>query len=498
MTDSTPSPFSIPNVKRFIYFRIFFNARFYYPIFTILFLDFGLTLSQFAILNVVWAATIVLFEVPSGALADVVGRRNLVVAAAVLMVFELLFLVLAPQGIPSLLFTFFVINRILSGLAEAAASGADEALAYDSLQARGMEDCWGQVLAVQMRAQSCAFILAMSIGAMVYDPELINSVFSWLGYQTTVNQDDTLRIPIYLTLVMAFLALYTTLGMREVATAHVSQDPNTTGSNTVGSSKPDSNAGNDNSFTASDNKTTVTEKAKPKIFEAFLLTIQAGRWILTTPLALCLILSGLMFDHVIRMILTLNSQYYRMIDLPEASFGLIGAGMSVVGLFVPAMARIASERCSLLASFLLMCLLCFLSLSGMALLVPYWGLAPALLIVVVMMMNNFLLSHHLHKITDSHQRATVLSFRGLSFNLAYGTLGLLYAALIAGLEKSESLSTLALDEAATADWTFAQSLLWFPGYFLIFALFLSLFAFYNLKSEGRQKITAKPNAKRGI
>ena len=44
-----------------------------------LFLDYGLTLGQFGMLNGVWAATIVLMEVPSGALADTIGRRNLLI-----------------------------------------------------------------------------------------------------------------------------------------------------------------------------------------------------------------------------------------------------------------------------------------------------------------------------------------------------------------------------------------------------------------------------------
>jgi len=465
-----PSPFSIPNVKRFIWFRIFFNGRFYYPVFTILFLDFGLTLAQFAMLNVVWAATIVLFEVPSGTLADTIGRRNLVVAASVLMVIELLLLAFAPQSIPTLLFAFFLLNRILSGLAEAAASGADEALAYDSLKAAGLESSWGRVLEMQMRTQSLAFIVAMSLGAMVYDPDLVNSVLSALAIDQRVDQNDTLRLPIYLTLVMAVLAVYTTLGMREAdSQQHVQQ-----------------------SHTEHHQDQAQTERTGPTVTEACALTLQAGKWILTTPFALCLILSGLMFDHVIRMVLTLNSQYYRMIELPEASFGLIGATMSLLGLFIPALARRATERYSIVTSFILMCALCLASLIGMALLIPCWGLLPALLVVVVMMMNNFLLSHHLNKIAESHQRATVLSFKGLSYNLAYGTLGLLYAALIAGLERSEAVESMAWSEAETADWTFAESLLWFPGYFLLFALLLSIFSFYYLGNQGRQHITAKP------
>jgi MFS family permease len=78
-TPNGKSALAIRNVRLFIAFRVFFNARFYYPIFTILFLDFGLTLEQFALLNAAWAASIVLLEVPSGALADTIGRRNLAV-----------------------------------------------------------------------------------------------------------------------------------------------------------------------------------------------------------------------------------------------------------------------------------------------------------------------------------------------------------------------------------------------------------------------------------
>jgi MFS family permease len=104
MSKAVISPFQIPNVRLFIIFRVLFNARFYYPVFSILFLDFGLTLSQFAILNAVWAATIVLCEVPSGALADSFGRRNLLVFAGSLMVVEIALWAFVPRGNLELLF----------------------------------------------------------------------------------------------------------------------------------------------------------------------------------------------------------------------------------------------------------------------------------------------------------------------------------------------------------------------------------------------------------
>ena len=192
-------------MRLFIAFRVFFNCRFYYPVFTILFLDYGLTLEQFALLNAAWAATIVLLEVPSGAMADTVGRRNLLIFSGILMVIEMVLLCFAPRGNAQLLFPLFLVNRILSGAAEASASGADEAIAFDSLQAEGDVRDWPRVLEKQMWARSSAFIIAMSLGAAVYDPQLMQHVLDALGINLLLNQGITLRIPPLLTLLMVMM-----------------------------------------------------------------------------------------------------------------------------------------------------------------------------------------------------------------------------------------------------------------------------------------------------
>ncbi len=163
---SASSPFSIANIRLFIAFRIFFNARFYYPVFTILFLDFGLTIEQFALLNTVWAITIFSSEVPSGALADILGRKKLLVATSLLMVLEISVLAFVPLGNGNIIFWAFFTNRVLSGLAEAMASGADEAIAYDSLTTNGNTADWPKVLSLQMRLQSIGTIFTMTLGAL--------------------------------------------------------------------------------------------------------------------------------------------------------------------------------------------------------------------------------------------------------------------------------------------------------------------------------------------
>ena len=106
-TDLTPPSLETiarRNIRHFLIFRVLFNARFYYPVFAVIFLDFGLTLEQFAMLNAIWAATILLAEVPSGSLSDLMGRKSMMVFTASLMVIEMAVWAWAPTGNPQLLF----------------------------------------------------------------------------------------------------------------------------------------------------------------------------------------------------------------------------------------------------------------------------------------------------------------------------------------------------------------------------------------------------------
>jgi len=453
---SETSPFAIRNVRLFIAFRVLFNSRFYYPVFTILFLDFGLTLEQFALLNAAWAAAIVLLEVPSGALADTFGRRNLLVLTGVLMVIEIALLCFVPLGNVDLLFVVFLVNRILSGAAEAAASGADEAIAYDSLKAEGDARDWPRVLEKQMRIQAIAYMGAMSLGAAVYDPALMQRVVNLLGLNIDLTQDITLRYPLYLTLLMAVLTLITTLRLRE---KQKFVDP----------------------------RCELAENCKTPVFEAFKLTLQAGDWILKTPFALVIILAGLIFDNCIRMVITLCSQYYRLISLPEASFGLIGSGFAVLGLIIPRLALRMVNRKSPTFNLGVMTVITITGLAGITLFLPIIGLLPVALLSSVMYMGRFFQSHYLNRITASHQRATVLSFKGLSFNLAYGLIGVLYSFLLIFLRPQTAVSHPELSTVNLENLVFVKSIGWFPWYFLFTVTALLLFASWRLRHSDEHK-----------
>ena len=448
------SPFALNNVRMFIAFRVFFNARFYYPVFTILFLDFGLTISQFAILNAVWAGAIVLMEVPSGALADIWGRRNMLIFSSLLMIVELLLLCIVPLGNPTLLFAIFLVNRVLSGTAEAAASGADEAIAFDSLKEAGLAGEWSKVLAMQMRMRAIARIFAMAVGAAVYDPVFMQRLMDWFGWRISLTQDVTIRFPIYLTLAMALLTFYSTFRMTDSGSSIVNDE------------------------------CSALETCGLTIREIILQTLGAGKWILQTPFAMVIIAAGFLFDSVIRMAGTLASQYYRLIEIPEALFGIIGSGMALLGIVIPRICMKMVTKHTPRFNLLVVSTTTIVGLYGMTVFKPFYGLIPIVVLYSGGYMIGFFVSHYLNHITESHQRATVLSFKGLFMNLFYGMIGMLYAFLITMLRPGVSEKHPHLAPELLENLVFIQSFQWFPWTFIIGLSIFLAFAGYKLGSSG--------------
>ena len=420
---------ALRNVRSFTFFRVFFTARFYYPVYALLFLDYGLTLGQFGILNAVWAATIVLAEVPSGALADTIGRRTLLIVTGILMVLEMAVLLAAPIGGGSLLFFLFLANRVISGLAEAAASGADEALTFDSLKAAGMEGRWGHVLERVQRDTSLAFFFAMMIGAAVYDPRMVNAVLSFFGAGFSVEQSQLVKMPILLTFFSGLMVLIMALRMCETNTPP---------------------------------KTALRETIK----ESGRKTMAAGCWILKTPLPFGIILAAMVIDSVVRQFLTLASEYWNVIKLTIASYGLIGSGMALMGLFVPRIARLMAERNSPVRNFLYTSSAVLVGLVGLGLAIPYWGILPAVFLYASIQLTGFFVSRYLNEVAASEHRATVLSFRGLSTNFSYGLVSMLFSGLIASIKLAEDAGAYASEEAFQQS-VFVESLSWFAPYFAL-------------------------------
>ncbi len=416
------------NANRFVIFSVFFTARAYYPVLAVLFIDLGLTLDQFVLLNLIWALTIFIFEVPSGALADTIGRRTLLITASALMLIEMLCLLLAPRDGGVLLFALCVINRICSGLSEACASGADEALAYDSLPPENRASAWDKLLASVMRWRSVGFVVAMIVGGLLYDPDTVNI---FLPENFHVSENIAQRLPVLLVLLQSFICLVVTLRMVEPV----------------------------HSATGSTLK------------QAFKLTSETVRWVVSHPVALVVILVGVALDSITRNFATITSSYYRLIELPEWSFGLLGAAMGVLGWFVPGIAKYLNARFSLLTNLVMVS---FATLVGLLLLVPMWpvyGLIPTLFVMMFMGYLEFTVSRTLHDAADSTRRATVLSVKGLVFNLGYGLFSFAFASLLASFPDTSEGTSL------------RNALLWQLPFFVLLTSALLIWAFFVLRAK---------------
>ena len=409
-----------PNARLFIWFRIFFNCRFYYPIFTILFLDLGLSIGEFAAMNVVWALTSVVLEVPSGALADRYGRRPLVVGAGVLMVLEMIVLVIMPAGRHDIVLWLFVLNRVFSGAAEALASGADEALAYDSLPEGQRERLWPQIMARLSRAMALGFVVSSISGSVLYDHTHLSA---WVGI--AVPKALAIKLPIMLCIGTSIACLVTALRMKEdwIVPAKV--------------------------------------PLLTSIRETWASILRTGGWIWRTKAAFALILFGLVFDCIIRLFLTVTSNFYRLIHIEEFWFGVIGTGVSLLGLFTATLMEKATQSMRAVKNFSWLALLVLCGLFAAA--YPVSGWVGVLLVVPLFMSMRFLqffLSHYMNAVVSSQQRATALSFRGLTTNLAYGLLTLLFGWHTAHLAGRSGLEP---DDIQV----FASSLHSWPWFFLV-------------------------------
>lgn len=384
------NPFQEKNVRLYRWFTLSYNARAYYPVLAVLFVDLGLRLEDYSRLNTLWAVVILLLEIPSGALADTVGRKKLVVFAAVLMVLEMGLLIFAPINGGMVLLTMCILNRLLSGISEAAASGADQALAYDTLDVKGKAHLWEEkVLPVVMRWRSAAFMVSMLLGGVLYDAGAVNKMMGFIGFQTEFTSQQTMRLPLIMVFFQGVLCLIMALQM---------QDP-----------------------------VKIEKKERGSLKEAMSLTMKTLKWAFTSPQVLIILAGTVLIDMFIRNYATVTSEYYREIQLPSWSWGFMGATAGLLGMVTPELAKWLDKKYSAPKALGWIGVIALVGITGVGFTIPYWGLIPSILCMSTFGLFTFISDNNLHKLADSSQRATILSVKGMGANLGYGFASLVFA-----------------------------------------------------------------------
>ncbi len=134
----------------------------FYAIYALLFAAHGLSAAQISSLLAIWSATAFLLEIPSGAWADTVSRRGLLILSGALLAAGFLAWTLYPS------YLGFAAGFILWGASGALRSGTFEALLYDDLAARAATRSYPRIMGYTRAATESAALAGIFAAAPLY------------------------------------------------------------------------------------------------------------------------------------------------------------------------------------------------------------------------------------------------------------------------------------------------------------------------------------------
>lgn len=134
-----------------------------YGLYALLFEDHGLDAAAISSLFVLWSVVAFVAEVPSGAWADTVSRRGLLMGSGVLFTAGFTTWLVWPT------YWGFALGFVLWGVSESMKSGTFEALVYDELAARGEEHRYAAVMGYANAGETTCVLLAILTAAPLFD-----------------------------------------------------------------------------------------------------------------------------------------------------------------------------------------------------------------------------------------------------------------------------------------------------------------------------------------
>ena len=108
------------------------------PYMALFFLQKDITVSNISLLFFVWALSVLVFEIPTGILADKINKKTILIASRIIKLFCFCVWLISPT------FIGFAIGFILWGLASALDSGAFQAFLYDHLHSYNAHDLFSK------------------------------------------------------------------------------------------------------------------------------------------------------------------------------------------------------------------------------------------------------------------------------------------------------------------------------------------------------------------
>lgn len=177
------------NIVLMYLLSIFGGMLFFLPIFALYLQENLFTLTNVALIFSIQAIAIVLFEYPTGAIADLLGRKKSLVISNIAVLIGIIFLAIGGNII------FFIIYAIINAFGQSLFSGADSALIYDTLKQEKKEKYFKKIIGTKY----ALWPIGASIGAIVG------------GYLAT----SSFSLPVIATFIPLSIALIMTIMLKE-------------------------------------------------------------------------------------------------------------------------------------------------------------------------------------------------------------------------------------------------------------------------------------------
>ncbi len=162
----------------FISWLLVFQWELYFPI--AIWIFYFLQFLDFKEVALIGAATTIagsLLEIPTGAIADVIGRKKTLILSRVFGAISFLLIIVGKT------FWWFLVARLIQGLSQALWSGALESLQYDTLKDEKNEGLFVQVVAKNETFSWLALFISAILGGWMFDldptlPYVVTLVFT--------------------------------------------------------------------------------------------------------------------------------------------------------------------------------------------------------------------------------------------------------------------------------------------------------------------------------
>jgi predicted MFS family arabinose efflux permease len=361
------------NVTKLYYIRFFQSLIPAYVIERLFWEARGMTIPMVVMTEILFALTIVLLEIPTGIFADKWGRKRLLLVAAVIGCLEFLLLIFATE------FWHFAVVILLTAIAASAASGADEAMLYESLQESGREASFERVVGRMNALDIVAVMLAALSGSLLA-----------VEYGLTFNY--------WVSCVSMLIALALTLTLGEPA------------------------------------RGTGDEGEEAAAIPIGVYVKESLKFFRRHPGIYPVILTGMMIGASINFVDEFWQLYLDRHGIPVAAFGIFSAALFFARLPGNLLAYRLKERMPMSMLLMLITAVLGAGFAYLALSRDWTGLIALFAVCIAAGVMEPLAAGYLHRRVDSNMRATIASFQSLGLNAALVATGLGFGYFASGLD----------------------------------------------------------------